>query len=619
MSYKSLRQCVNDLEKTGQLVRVKAEVNPCLEMAEIQRRVFAAAGPAIYFERVKGSSFPAVCNMFGTLSRTEYIFRDVIKMLPRILRLGVDPADIMRRPGFYLNWRTPWLGLCSRPKFTRRAAVMERECLLSDLPQLKCWPEDGGAYLTLPQVYTEDVETPGIFASNLGMYRVQISGGKYIKNTQAGIHYQIHRGIGIHHAKALRKNEKLRVNVFLGGPPAMTLAAVMPLPEGMSELLFAGILNRRRIRVISPGDGRPVISADADFCISGYLESECLMPEGPFGDHLGYYSLTHPFPAMKVERVFHRRDAIFPFTVVGRPPQEDTIFGTFIHEITGSLLAKTLPGVKAVHAVDDAGVHPLLLAVGQERYTPYENIRRPQELLTLANMILGYGQLSLAKYLFLVAGEDDPRLNVRDIPAFFQHVLRRVNWSRDLHFHTRTTMDTLDYTGGTLNQGSKLVVAAAGPVCRELPEFLLEEGLALPEGLGVYAPRVIMPGVLVMSAEKWRDEGQRHDGFCQRFCEAFSETHTINRFPLIILVDEHSRATNSFRDFLWTVFTKSDPASDVYGIGAFYDRKHWGCRGSLVIDARKKSFHPPELEEDPEVTRRVDALAAKGGELHGII
>ncbi len=621
MSYSSLRQCVNDLEKTGQLVRVGVEVDPRLEVAEIQRRVYAAGGPAVFFECVKGSRFPAVCNLFGTMKRTEFIFRDAIKMVKNVMRLGVDPADFMRRPGMYLNWRTPWAAWCSRPKRVHSGAVMAETCRLSDLPQLKCWPEDGGAYLTLPQVYTEDPDAPGCLAANLGMYRVQISGGAYVPDTQAGIHYQIHRGIGIHHAKALQRGEKLLVNVFLGGPPAMTLAAVMPLPEGMSELLFAGMLNRRRIRMIPQKNGAPAISADADFCITGFLEPECLMPEGPFGDHLGYYSLAHDFPVMRVENVYHRKDAIFPFTVVGRPPQEDTVFGAFIHELTGEILPKTLPGVKAVHAVDAAGVHPLLLAIGQERYTPYENARRPQELLTLANMILGYGQLSLAKYLFLAAGEDDPRLDVHDPAAFFQHVLRRVDWTRDLHFHTKTTMDTLDYTGGGLNRGSKVVIAAAGDVRRELPTEISEacaEELKRVENAGFREPRVMIPGVLVMTGPQWRDEGGRRDSACERFCSQFTQDDKINRFPLIIITDDSTRAAHTLRDFLWTVFTKSDPAGDIYGIGAFTDRKHWGCRGTLVIDARRKDFHPPELAENPEITRRVDTLAARGGPLEGI-
>src|SRR5207302_1067263 len=286
--------------------------------------------------------------------------------------------------------------------------------------------------------------------SNLGMYRVQLAGNDYQLNKQVGLHYQIHRGIGVHHAAALRRGVPFRASIAVGGPPAMTLAAVMPLPESLPELAFAGALGGRRIRLIREAGGRTLF-ADADFCISGTVDPERQLPEGPFGDHLGYYSLAHPFPVLNVEQVYHRAGAIWPFTVVGRPPQEDTSFGALIHELTGPIIPTVVHGVHAVHAVDAAGVHPLLLAVGSERYVPYANARRPQELLTCANAILGQGQLSLAKYLFIVAREDDPGLDVYDIAAFFRHLLERADWRADLHFQTATTIDTLDYTGSGFN------------------------------------------------------------------------------------------------------------------------------------------------------------------------
>src|SRR5215208_6791657 len=291
------------------------------------------------------------------------------------------------------------------------------------------------------------------------MYRVQLNGNRYEADREVGLHYQIHRGIGVHHAAAVARGERLKVNVVVGGPPALMLSAVMPLPEGMPELLFAGALGGRRVRLVVPEPGWPAIPADADFCISGTVEPHLTKPEGPFGDHLGYYSLRHDFPVMRVHKVYHRHGAIWPFTVVGRPPQEDTTFGELIHELTGPVIPTVIPGVHAVHAVDAAGVHPLLLAVGSERYVPYAAERRPQELLTQANAILGQGQLSLAKYLLIVAKEDDPDLDIHDIPAFFRHMLERFDPTRDLHFQTQTTIDTLDYSAGMgLNAGSKLVI-----------------------------------------------------------------------------------------------------------------------------------------------------------------
>jgi 4-hydroxy-3-polyprenylbenzoate decarboxylase len=220
----------------------------------------------------------------------------------------------------------------------------------------------------------------------------------------------------------------------------------MPLPEGLPELAFAGALGGRRVRMVRRGDELP-FAGEADFVITGSVEPGLRLPEGPFGDHLGYYSLTHEFPVLAVERVYHREGAIWPFTVVGRPPQEDTTFGALIHELTGPVIPSVLPGIHAVHAVDAAGVHPLLLAIGSERYVPYAPRRQPQELLTLASAVLGQGQMSLAKYLWIAAREDAPELDIHDIAGFLRHVLARVDWRRDLHFHTRTTIDTLDYSG----------------------------------------------------------------------------------------------------------------------------------------------------------------------------
>jgi 4-hydroxy-3-polyprenylbenzoate decarboxylase len=389
----------------------------------------------------------------------------------------------------------------------------------------------------------------------------------------------------------------------------MTLAAVMPLPEGLPELAFAGALGGRRVRLVHL-PGQLPIAADADFCITGTVDPERQLPEGPFGDHLGYYSLAHPFPVLNVEHVSHRPDAVWPFTVVGRPPQEDTGFGQIIHELTGPIIPTVVPGVHAVHAVDAAGVHPLLLAIGSERYVPYAAKRKPQELLTCANALLGQGQLSLAKYLLIVAREDDPGLDVHDIPAFLRHLLERVDWRTDLHFQTCTTIDTLDYSGTGLNEGSKVIIAAAGPPRRPLPTELPRR-LALPEGFR--EPRVCLPGVLSVQAPAFAAMD------AEGFCRPFRPGDAINAFPLVVLVDDSAFTARTLNNFLWVTFTRSNPAADAYGIGSFTRQKHWGCEGSLVIDARIKPHHAPPLVEDPEVSRRVDALGAPGRPLHRII
>lgn len=616
MGYRTLRDCIDDLAASGQLLRIDEPVDPYLEVAEIHRRVNRAGGPAVLYARPKGSAFPLVSNLFGTIERLRFIFRNTLDDVRRLVRLKVEPGELAH-PAFWLGAaRAGWNAL---PRRVSSGPAIAHQIKLADLPQVTCWPRDGGPFITLPQVYTEDAARPGWRRSNLGMYRIQLAGNQYRPGREVGLHYQIHRGIGVHHATAIARGQRLRVSVFVGGAPAMTAAAVMPLPEAMPEISFAGVLAGRRIGLIARR-GDPPIYAEADFCLTGFVDAERLLPEGPFGDHLGYYSLAHDFPVLTVDRVYHRPGAIWPFTVVGRPPQEDTAFGQFVHEMTGPAIPAVVPGVRAVHAVDATGVHPLLLAIGSERYAPFAERRRPAELLTQANAILGQGQMSLAKYLLMVAHEDAPGLDVYDIPAFFAHLLSRVDWQRDLHFQTCTTIDTLDYTGGALNEGSKLVIAAVGPPRRMLAASL-PAGVSLPDGFR--GPRLALPGVVVVSGPPFSAEAngdRRFDEF-RRALEhhASEDRRPFDGLPLWVVVDDADFATRTLNDFLWVAFTRSNPAADVHGAGEFVHQKHWGCRGPLVLDARGKPYHAPPLIEDPEVSRRVDALAAPGRPLHGII
>ena len=607
MGYRTLKHCVDDLARHGLLRRIDAEIDPRLEMAEVQRRVYLAGGPALYFARVKGCTFPMVSNLFGTLERTRFLFRDTLDAVRKLVELKVDPGAAMKRPWRYLG--VPLTLMHALPRYVRRGPILAHTTTVSQLPQLVCWPNDGGAFVTLPQVYSEDADRPGWRQSNLGMYRVQLSGNAYTPD-EVGLHYQIHRGIGVHHAAAIRKDVPFRVNVFVGGPPALTLSAVMPLPEGLPELAFAGMLGGRRISLVSPEGGLPM-PAEADFVIVGTVDPKGLKPEGPFGDHLGYYSLAHDFPVLRVERVYHRPGAIWPFTVVGRPPQEDTSFGAIIHEITGPVIPTVIAGVKAIHAVDAAGVHPLLLAIGSERYVPYAKERTPQELLTCASAILGQGQLSLAKYLLIVANEDNPTLDIHDIPAFFAHLLERIDWTRDLHFHTRTTIDTLDYTGTALNEGSKVILAAAGPKRRELATSI-PSGLHLPDGF--HTPKLCIPGVLAVTGPRYPADDPPD---IERLCAAL-ESQPLGAVPLVLVVDDSDFAARHVNNWVWVAFTRSNPASDIHGVGASVRHKHWGCRGPLVIDARIKPRHAPPLVEDVVVSRRVEELAARGGPLAGL-
>jgi 4-hydroxy-3-polyprenylbenzoate decarboxylase len=612
MSYPSLQACISDLEKHGHLIRIKEEVDPHLQMAAIHLRVFEHEGPAILFENVKGSKFPAVSNLFGTLDRSRFIFRDTLDKVKTLVDLKSDPIKAIKHPFKYAN--VALTALSALPlKTGKNAPVNDGRCQINDLPQIVNWPLDGGPFITMPQVYTEDADKPGIMDANLGMYRIQMAGNEYISDKELGLHYQIHRGIGVHQTKANAKGQPLKVSIFVGGPPSHPVAAVMPLPEGLSEMTFAGALGNRRFRYFYDDEGF-CISADADFVITGTVMPHENKAEGPFGDHLGYYSLKHPFPLLKVHNVYHRKDAIWSFTVVGRPPQEDTSFGALIHEITGSAIPKEIPGLHAVNAVDAAGVHPFLFAIGSERYTPYLKERKPQEILTIANHILGKSQLSLAKYLFIAAQEDDPKLNVNDIGGFLKHILQRVDLTRDLHFYTKTTIDTLDYSGSGLNSGSKVAIAVAGDIKRELWTGLPAE-FTLPRPFGVF--KMVMPGVLVIEIPKNIKSSDLP--LIMEILDEELRERDLNGLPLMVFCDDAAFTAQNINNFVWVTFTRSNPSHDIYGIDSFIEHKHWGCNGPLIIDARIKPHHAPVLEKDPAIEKTVDRMGEKDGALHGVI
>ena len=572
MGYKSLRECVEDIDSQGWLRNINSEVDACIDMASIHLKEFKEGGKVLYFQKIKGSKFQAVSNLFGTLNRSKFLFRDSIEIVKSLIEIKTNPLSILKNP--FKSFYSALHAIYALPKKVRFKNF--KEINISDLPQIKCWPNDGGAFITLPQVYSEDIEKPGILNSNLGMYRIQISGNEYIKNKEIGIHYQLHRGIGIHQKNANKLGKPLKVSIFIGGPPAHTFAAVMPLPEGMSEISFAGVLASRRFRYAIK-DGY-TISMDADFVICGDIYDNDIKPEGPFGDHLGYYSLTHNFPVMQVKKVYAKEDAIWPFTVVGRPPQEDSQFGALIHEITGNAIAQEIPGLKSVNAVDAAGVHPLLLAIGSERYTPFNSLKRPQELLTIANHILGTGQMSLAKYVIICDEVDS--LNVSNEEEFFTHFLKIVDWKRDLHFQTKTTIDTLDYSGDSLNEGSKVVIAAAGAKKRILSNN--KDMINLPSGFSNL--RMVSIGNLVVQGD-----GNINDLIYEL------EKQDLHDIGLITLVDDSEFVSQDFSNWLWVTFTRSNPAVDIYGLDARIINKHFSC--SLpIIDARVKPHHAPVLE-----------------------
>jgi 4-hydroxy-3-polyprenylbenzoate decarboxylase len=590
MAYKSLQECIDDLDKSGQLIRIKEEVDPFLEMAAIHLRIFEAKGKAILFEKVKGSRYQAVSNLFGTTTRSQYLFRDTLPNVKKMIALKSDPMSAIKNPIQNIG-----VALAAWKALPKKVSSHSFEKIkISDLPQIQCWEKDGGAFVTLPIVYSEDADKPGAMHSNLGMYRIQLSGNDYIQDKEIGLHYQLHRGIGVHQTKWNKLGKPMKVSVFIGGPPSHSFAAVMPLPEGLSELTFAGALGGRRFRYMYDEDGF-CLSTDADFVITGEVYPNENKLEGPFGDHLGYYSLKHDFPLMRVKNVYAKKNAIWSFTVVGRPPQEDTAFGNMIHEMTGSAISTEIPGLHEVHAVDAAGVHPLLLAIGSERYTPYYENKQPQELLTIANHILGTGQLSLAKFLFIANNSDDENLKTHDEEKFFQHILERIDLSRDIHFQTKTTIDTLDYSGDGLNTGSKVIIAACGEKKRELINELPND-FVLPSAFK--NPRFVTNGILAVEMVD------------SQWSIANGQWTKVDGLPLIVICDDADFLAADFNNFLWVTFTRSNPSHDIYGINERYENKHWCC-DTLIIDARIKPHHAPVLEKNALVEKRVDEILKK--------
>ena len=607
--HRSMQDVVDDLDRHNDLIRLKTPLDPNLEIAEVHRRIFEAQGPALLFENVKGSPFRAISNIYGTVARTQFLFRDTLEAIKRVIELKADPTRVLKDPLRYLG--APFTALKALPRQQYFGApILYGETTIDKLPLIKSWPMDGGAFVTMPQVYTEDPDKRGVMNSNIGMYRVQLTGNDYPTNEEIGMHYQLHRGIGVHHTKYNQIDQPFLSSVFVGGLPSHAFAAIMPLPEGLSEVTFAGMLGGRAFRYVKK-DGH-VLSADADFVITGEILKGVKKREGPFGDHIGYYSLAHDFPVFKVHKVHHRKNAIWHFSVVGRPPAEDSQFGWLIHELVRELTPGEFPGLVDIHAVDAAGVHPLLLAVGSERYMPFRE-RKPEEILTIANRIIGSGQTSLAKYLFIAASEQDaPNLNAHDIEAYFKHFLERVDWQRDLHFQTNTTIDTLDYSGSGWNAGSKLIAACCGVKKRELATKI-PDNLSLPQGFS--KPRIALEGIMTVSAPKFDDAENGYQQVVTFIQHLERANFTNTEIPLIILCDDSEFTAASLNNFVWVTFTRSNPSHDTYGVFANTVHKHWGCRGALVIDARIKPHHAPVLIPDATVSAKVDKLFQRGGEL----
>ncbi len=571
-----LRGFLDTLTREKEIVEVSTEVDPYLEIAEIHRRVIDDGGPALLFTNVKGSPFPVVTNMFGTNKRIDLAFGPKpLEFVKRAVHMAEDllPPKLGKLWG-YRDMAASAMRLGT--KKARRAPVLEARqpaVDLEKLPLLQLWHEDGGYFVTLPLVYTES-QTSG--KPNLGMYRIQ----RYDKQT-TGIHWQIGKGGGFHYFEAEQANQPLPATIFLGGPPAMILSAIAPLPEDVPELMLGSLLAGTKIATTdNPLAGHHRLIASAEFAICGTVPPHERRPEGPFGDHYGYYSLEHDYPVFHAQAVFHRRDAIYPATVVGKPRQEDFFIGDYLQELLSPLFPLVMPAVRDLWSYGETGFHSLAAAVVKERYG--------REALSAGFRILGEGQLSLTKFLLLT---DTPQ-DLRDFKSLFEHILARVEWHRDLFIFSQTAFDTLDYASGKINHGSKAMLIGTGDAKRELPCTFTGE---LPTG--VRAAEAYCAGCLVLETESFADDETLGARIATH--PAFSD------WQMIVLHDDIAFA-RSTEKFLWATWTRFNPATDIHAAETTVKNNHIGYAAPIVIDSRMKPWYPKEVEAREDIAALVD-------------
>ncbi|HSR70212.1 MAG TPA: UbiD family decarboxylase [Acidobacteriota bacterium] len=576
MAFTNLREYLEEIERRGLLRRVEAAVDPYLEIAEIHRRVIAAGGPVLLFENVKDSAFAVVTNLFGSQERIDLAFGDKPK---RFVELAARAPEELIPPKPSLLWKHR--GLLKQALhlgLKRRSSAPVAESLqdppqLSRLPLLTSWIEDGGPFVTLPLVYSED---PDSGQHNLGMYRMQRH-----SDSSAGVHWQIGKGGGFHYHKAEQRGDALPLTLFIGGPPALILSAIAPLPENVPELILASLLQGRRLPMASSPHGHPhPLVAEAEFALQGWVPPYERLPEGPFGDHYGYYSLRHDYPVFHIDKIYHRRDAVYPATVVGKPRQEDFFIGDYLQELLSPLFPLVMPGVIDLWSYGETGYHALSAAVLRERYG--------REAMASAFRILGEGQLSLTKFLLAL----DRPLDLADFPSVLTYILERADFSRDLYVFSNLSMDTLDYSGPEVNKGSKGILLGLGEKQRRLPPQFNGQ---LPQG--VERADLYTPGCLVLQGRPFKDEPQQ--------AQRMTEWPEFEDFPLLILVDDSRKTVSTGPRFLWTVFTRFEPAGDIYSRRLTVKRHHLGYQEPICIDARIKPHYPEELFCDPNTAKMV--------------
>ena len=577
-----LRSFIELLRRENQLLVIDEEVDPYLEIAEIHRRVIERQGPALLFSNVKGSTFPVITNLFGTGKRLELAFgskpqqfvQDLVNLTESIMPLKAK--KIWDNRNLFMD------GLKIGLKNKKQGPILENCQLptrLSSLPMLTSWHSDGGAFVTLPLVYTEH---PGGKGHNLGMYRIQ-----RFDETSTGIHWQIHKGGGYHYHEAEKRNQPLPMTLYIGGPPALMLAAIAPLPEDIPELMLTSLLIGKKLDMTADPKGGHRLVANAEFAIKGTVPPHLRKPEGPFGDHYGYNSLQHDYPVFQDSHLYHRNNAIFPATIVGRPRQEDFFIGDFLQDLLSPLFPLVMKGVRELKTFGETGFHCLAAARVADRY--------PREAFGCGLRVLGEGQLSLTKFLILTDGDID----ITNFPELWTHVLERIQWDRDLFVFANVSQDTLDYTGPSVNKGSKAMMMGLGKEkIRELPTDF--SGNLPPHCQKIAA---YLPGTLVIECDDYENNPE--------LGEAIARDPALSAWPAILLVDNCAEATSSVQEFLWTFFTRFEPAADIHGASTNVHRFHVGLTPPIVFDCRLKPWYTDVLEVDEATRKLVDSRIDK--------
>ena len=582
MAFTDMQSFMRVLESRGLLKRVTVPVNPELEVTEIATRLVRDDGPAVLFENVEGATYPLAINLLATMERIEIglgrhpeeIGQGLINFLEDVNPPSLGSLWRNRGSAFNLLNVRPGLALSSRAQ-----QITDESPDLSQMPILKCWPEDGGRFITLPLVRTRD---PSTGAHNMGIYRMQV----YDQST-TGMHMQIQKGGAFHHTDAERESKPLDIAVALGGDPALILSAIIPLPEGIDEAGFAGVMRGRPTPMVRAKTVDVRVPAHAEFVIEGQLQPGERRLEGPFGDHFGHYSEAADFPVFHIKAITRKRNPVYPATVVGKPPQEDRALGDAAQLSTKPLIRLMRKEVRDMWSYYESGFHNLLVVSVDSRYS--------REQMKTAFGILGEGQLSLTKVMILVDTYTDPS----DIKAVAQAISRNFRVETDFRLLARTAQDTLDFTGDAFQHGSKMVIDATGyghePQRIDGPQLRFDPATL---SSAVTNHRLICDNILVMQVTSGYS-GHRE------LLERVVKDPRARSLKAVALVSEDVDIDDDV-ELIWGVFTRFDCALDV----AFTEQHFVGITpvfsGVMGIDATWKPGYQKPLEMDPDIVRLVD-------------